>query len=522
MRQRTRLIVNSLSNTIARIVALAVRFLLVPFMIGIMGREHYGVWIVVGQIFAYTRILDMGLRSAIAREVAVRMGTSEHDRTNRYVNTAAAYYGLAGLLVVVLTGIVAYFFPDWFGVEPQYRRASQIMVLCSGLATAALIPQNAYGAVVSGMQRYDVLSGLQVLVAVGRGVLIFLFLERVGVGGGLILVAAVEGGTRLAGGVAQTVMALRLCPAVKWRPWQADRSLLRGMLSFGISSVVFMMSLTVGPQLAQILIGAFMSTAQAADFSIALMFLLAGHSFVVMFGISTRVVASKFQGEKKPDAIGHLFLRSSRYCGLLSAAAVVSILLFADSLLNVWVGPKYSGPEGAETLERIAATCRILTIGYGLFWMLLPAYNVVNGMGRHRFPAILAAVTGVVSMVLVAAVVSAGRATIEMVAWAVVLPMIPVWGLVLPRYCCRVVGRPITTFFWEGIMIPTLTCVPAAFVGFIFSAWFPAHALGALLGQLACCGVIFLGAAWLFAVAPDDRDYAVEPVRRFFRRLKGE
>jgi len=521
MRQRTRLIVNSLANTAARVVAFAVRFLLVPFMIGVMGREHYGVWIVLGQIFAYTRILDMGLRSAIGREVALRLSTAEPDRINRYVNTAAAYYSVAGLLIVVMTGIVAYFFPDWFDVEPQYRWASRIMVICCGLAMAGLIPQNAYGAVVSGLQRYDILSGLQILVAIFRAVLIFALLERLGVGGGLILVAAVEGGTRLAGAVAGTLAALRLCPPVKWQPWCADRSLLRDMLSFGINSVVFMMALTVGSQLAQILIGAYMSTAQAADFSVALMFLVAGHSFVVMFGISTRVVASKFEGENNVKAIRHLLLRSSLYSGLMSVAGVVMMLLFADALLRLWVGGTYAGPGGALALERITGTFRILAIGYGLFWIVLPAYNVVNGMGRHRFPAIVAVASGVISMVLVAIVVSATGATIELVAWAVIVPMIPAWGLILPWYCCKEVGQPLGRFVWEGFGIPALTCLPMALAAFIFNYWYPATGWGALLGQLSCCGMILLSVAWLFAVAPDDRRYAVDSVRGLLRRLKG-
>ena len=519
MRQRTRLTANSCFNVLARLVTVATRFVIIPFAIGVLGRGHYGVWVVVGQIFAYTRILDTGLRSAIARQVAVGLARNDYDKLNRHVNTAAGYYVIVGLLIVVLTGTISFFFPAWFDVDPELRSAARIMVLCSGLALACSVPQNAYSAVVTGFQRYDIICGSQILADLLRLALILLLLREVGVGGGLILLALASGGTALCAATLRTLAALRMCKHVRFEPWRADPSLLGGLMWFGINSLIYMMSVSVGVQLAQIVIGGLMSTAEAADFNIATMFLLAGHSFVVAFGISARVVASKYDGERNDKMLGHLLFRSTRYSGFVALAGMMILLLFSSSLLRLWIGGEYPGVEGAATLERIASTCRILTIGYGLFWLLLPAYNVVNGMGRHKLPAMLAAAAGILSMSLVALLASTENATIERVAWGVVLPIIPVWGVVMPWYCCRETRQPIGAYVWEGFAIPAMGCVPAGVVGFLLNYYYPAPTWWVLIGQLACYATVLLVIGWFLGLAADDRLHMVDSVRSILRRL---
>ncbi|MFH1417950.1 MAG: MATE family efflux transporter [Planctomycetota bacterium] len=520
MRQRTRLVINALASTTARVIALAIRFAIVPFAISIMGRGHYGLWVVVGQIFAYTRILDMGLRSAVSREVALRLGRGEPEKIDRYVNTAAAFYSVVGLLICALTVVLAVYYPHWFEVDPQYHWAVRGMVLCSGLTLACAIAQNSYGAVAAGLQRYDIISGSQIVADVIRAILVFALLGHVGIGWGLILMAVATGGGQTVGAILRTLAGLRLCKFVRFRPWQVDRSLLGGLIAFGVNSVLFMMSLAVGSQLAQILIGACMSTAQATDFSVAAILMVAVHTIVVTFGMSARVVASRYDGESNFRMLRHLLLRSTRYCSLLTMAGVLVLVLFTEALLRLWMGDNYSGAEGTSALESIARTCRVLAIGYGLFWLSLPSFNVVNGMGRHRFPAILAAGASAISMLLVIILASTTGATIDLVAWGVVLPIIPVCGVVLPLYCCRQVHQPVGRYVWEGFAIPALGCLPAGVAAYLFNYYHSAESWWVLGWQLGSFGLMVLVCAWFFVAAAADRSQMLGSLSAFLRRFR--
>ena len=521
MRQKTRLIVNSLVNVSAGIVGLGVRFVLVPFAIGILGQGPYGLWVVVGQMFAYLRILEMGLISAVAREVALHLGRGEPEEVDRYVNTAGAYYVFVGLATLVFTAVVAYFYTDWFEVEEQYCWHVRLMVVGAGLAIAYGVPQNAYAAMLGGIQRYEIVAGSAVLEHLTRLILVLILLPRVSLGWGLVVLGLSTAGTHAMGATIRTLSALRLCKYVKWRPWRGDRKLIWGMLSFGVNSVVFMMSLTVASQLAQILIAATMSPAQATDFSLAVILLTAGHSFVCTFSISTRVVASKYHGEQNEDMLRHLLLRSTRYCALVSIVGLLALTLFPEALLHLWVGSKYEGAEGLAALDRVALSLRILAITYGLFWLTLPAFNVANGMGRHKLPALVAVLAAAVSMVVVVVITMRDGVTIDRVAWGVALPMVPAWALIVPCYCCRAIKQPIWGFVWQGYVRPALSCLPAGIAAYLFNRYDSAVTWWTLGWQLVLFGAVALGSAWFFVLAPDDRRHLLLPVTRLWQRVKG-
>ncbi len=522
MRQRDRLIVNSLISVVARIVTVATRFVIVPFSISIVGRANWGIWVICGQFFAYTAILDMGMRSAVAKRVSEGLVKKEHESLNRYVNTAAGYYSIAGMVIALGTLVLCYFFPIWFKILPEHHTAARVMILISGLTLAFAFPQNAYSAVVAGLQRYDVIAGSNVLADLLRLALILLLLKQVSVDHGLIILAVASGGPYLLGAMTRTFAALRLCTHVRFQPWRIERNNLDDMLSFGLNSVVYMMSINVGMQLAQIVIGALMGADAAADMNVAGTFILAAHAFVIAFGISTRVVASRYDGGKHEAMLRLLLLRSTRYSAFLSLAGMTALWLYADVLFRLWIGRQYTGAAGQVALTSVVQTCRVLIGGYGLFWLSLPAYNVINGMGRHRFPAGVAFVAGLTSMVLVVVLALSPEANIHKVAWGIVLPMIPAWGIIMPWYCCKQTQQPIGSFIKEGLVVPLLAVIPAGIIGFLWNTYAVADSWPVLILQLTVCSFAFLATGWVLVLKRDDRSAMIDSMRsltnRFLRR----
>jgi len=518
MRQRTRLIVNAVLNSLGMLVTFATRFIIIPYAIAVLGRSLYGLWAIVGQMLAYTRLLEMGLRGALSREVALGMAQNRTEEVGKHVNTAAGYYTLVGAVLAVLGGVLAVVFPDWFDAPQDARGAARVMVLFAVLALALTMPNYAYGAVVAGVQRYDIISGTQILGDLLRLALVLLLLPRVSGSTGLIVLAVASGGTLLLAALVRTVAALRLCPQIRLTPWKMERGLLWPLMGFGINTVIYMMSLTAGLQLAQILIGAWMSPAQAADFSVATMFVLAGHSFIVAFSVSTRVVASRYQGLGDRHMLRKLMLRSSRYSGLIAVAAMLVLCIFAGPLFSLWVGRHYEEVDDADALVHITRACRVLALGFGVFWLMLPAYNVLNGMGRHRFPALLAALAAGLSMIGAAWAVSRPDMTIDRLSVVLVAPIFPAWGLVMLGYTCRATGQSVGRFLWEVGVVPALGCLPSAALALAWSARAPAESWGALVAQLLACAVVMAPTAWLFVLARDDRAQLLLSAKTLLRR----
>lgn len=514
MQQRTILILNSLTQLLSRMVTIGTRFFILPFAISVLGRANYGVWIIVGQIFAYTRILEAGLRGAVVRQVAVGLARGDQTGVDRYVNSASGYFALIGLLIIALTAGLAAGFPAWFSVDPENATYARVMVLCSGVALAITVMQYAFTAVLSGMQREDFMSATQLGTDLLMTVLIFALLRRFDIGGGLVAMAVISGGCTLLGALVRTWYALRICPSITWRPWHMELALVWDMAVFGINTVIYMMAVLVAAQLAQIVIGAQVSTAVATDFRVAMELITGVHTFVIAATIAVKAAAGRYAGMNESDKLRTLFVRSTRYASLITLGGVLALAVFAEAFLRLWQGRNYTGPDGAAHLASIANTTRILAIGFGTFWLLMPTFNVVNGMGRHHFPARLALVSGAISMLAVLIVAWRGSTAIEAYALAVVAPVVPTYGVAMTLYGCRTMGESLGVFLKTGLLAPLLGLVPAVLLGWGMNHYWPASSWLNLFGQIATCGLISVAMAYVGVLIPDDRRHIISVLRR--------
>ena len=66
-----RLIHNSVFSLSATVGTSIIAFFLVPFLVRHLGNDAYGVWVLIGSVFAYAMTLQLGLSSAINRQIPV-------------------------------------------------------------------------------------------------------------------------------------------------------------------------------------------------------------------------------------------------------------------------------------------------------------------------------------------------------------------------------------------------------------------------------------------------------------------
>lgn len=517
MRQGTRLILNSVLTMSTRLVAVGTRLVIVPFAIGVLGAEHYGAWVVVGGLLAYAPLLEMGMRAAVTRQTALCLARGEQGEFKRYFDTATAYYGGVALLVGVATLIVCVFFPTWFDIQPRLHTPARIMVLCAGGATAAAISLYAYGAYIAGRQRYELDSGTSILVRLLQLALILIFLPRVGTGEGLILLAAVMGGTQLLGRVVLAGCAVRIAPGLSYRPWRADRKRCWELVSFGVNSSLYSLAALGTAQVTLAIVGGVISTSAATDFRVALEPIIGVHAFVIACTVILRPAASRYQGLDNERMLRELLLRASRYAGVVAFAGMWGLALFVDAFLNLWQGANYAGADGAAALVQVGDTTHVLLIGFAFFWLMAPAFSVLDGAGHNRVPARLAVIAAGVGLSLVITLALRPGATIERVAWGLVLPMVPIWAVILPCYCCRKVGQPIRQYLLKGLGLPLLGTLPAGLVSLVLSVYFPVSSWAGLLLRLGLFALLLAAFGWFVVLVREDRARIADALARVWR-----
>src|ERR1700730_15716486 len=93
---------NVIWNWAGMVVGLAVGVVVMPFLIHRLGQESYGLWILIGSLTNYFRLLDLGVRGSVGRYVAFYKAKHDRDGVNRTLSTATVI--LAGVAILALVG----------------------------------------------------------------------------------------------------------------------------------------------------------------------------------------------------------------------------------------------------------------------------------------------------------------------------------------------------------------------------------------------------------------------------------
>ena len=144
MRDEARIILNALLALAARLVSMATGIVMVPYLIGHLGEETYGIIGIAGSILGFMILVEMGIRPATVRQYTSFLFSGDERRANELVSTAMAFYAaLAGAIVLVLA-VGGRDFLVTMQVSPEIIRVAHWTLLAAGVALGlVLVSQSA-------------------------------------------------------------------------------------------------------------------------------------------------------------------------------------------------------------------------------------------------------------------------------------------------------------------------------------------------------------------------------------------
>ena len=168
----TLVVTNVLWNAAASLFGSVIAFLLVPFLLGRLGEAVYGVWALVGSVFAYAVVFQLGLASAVNRYIPVRLASGDVDGLRAVVSTCSVFLLGVGAVVLVLTLVLYQWLTQIFQIPPALAADARLCVLVVGGCAALGAITSAAGPVLSGYQRYDLMARSRLTVTLVRSTLL--------------------------------------------------------------------------------------------------------------------------------------------------------------------------------------------------------------------------------------------------------------------------------------------------------------------------------------------------------------
>jgi O-antigen/teichoic acid export membrane protein len=359
---QARVVRNTLANTGGTVVAVAITLVLTPFMIGELGVEAYGIWILATTLtfgLGYLSFADLGLEQAAVRYIAEARAEGDDRRMNETWVTAFALLGAVALVLtpplVLLSGPLV----DLFSVPGGMRDEAQVAFAFVMAQLLLELPGRAFAALLEGAQRYGLWQVTRLFQTVLlSGLMVAVLLAGEGIDWLGIATFAGQAATFLF----SAVLALAGVRGARFSPRLVSRRTARALATFGGQLFAFRLLSSIYRQMDKTIIGIALSTSAVTTYEIGNK-LYTSAALIQSLATSALVPAAAFSRDE-PGRLRELLLRGSNYTVALALPFMTAAYIFADPLIRTWIG---TGHGDAVTPARL------------LLLSLVPSFAIVVG-----------------------------------------------------------------------------------------------------------------------------------------------
>ncbi len=366
---------NTLLNFIGQAVPLLVGVVTIPFIVRGLGTERFGLLSLAWVILGYFSFFDLGLGWATTKFVAEALGKGEEDQIPSLVWTAVTAQAILGAIgAIVLAGITPLLVERILKIPLELLTEAKATFYFLALSVPVVLVSGSFRGVLEATQRFDLVNAVKIPVSA----LTFL-LPLIGLWLGFSLpgIVALILLARVGALVVFAVINFRISPRL--RKYSAPFYFFSRLISFGgwitVSSVI-------NPILTyfdRFLIGSLVSMDAAAYYA-------APHEAITRLQIiPSSLTATLFpafstlEGTKDRQKIAALFARSVKYILLVLGPVVITVLIFAEEILQLWLGQEFA--------KESTAVMQILGLGILVNSLAYVPSTFLSGTGRADIPA---------------------------------------------------------------------------------------------------------------------------------------
>jgi O-antigen/teichoic acid export membrane protein len=477
------LLKNVFSNWGIFALSIVINLMMTPLIVSTLGKEYYGIWVIINSLVGYMNILDFGVRPAVIRYISKYIGLGDRKGINNVIVTSLLLLSGVGLLCLVITLLASHFFADIYNVTTLDAALLRKSVLVVGLSFALGMPLQVFGGIVGAYERYDLQNLNRLLFLVVRNAAV---LHAMKSGGNIYDLALISSVTTFAQSVVDVIIARTVFGRIAFRGYRYESGLMSEIARYGIWSFIIQVSLQVIYYADVTVVGIYVSTAAVAVYSVAGSLVEYLRQFV---GNMTRVftpVMTKSYFRNSHDDLRTLYVEGTNYSFAISIPLLAGLVFMGDHFIELWLGTGFSQSYG---LMLVLLAPQL----FGLSQTM--SSQVMFGLGRNDFLARLELASAAANLVL--SLILVRKFGVMGVALGTAIPLIITHSIILPVMVCRAVEVPLARYlrgaFSRGFMcvLPMSLFLGACRYGLnLRYDWF------LFCGVVAAGGVIYLFSVW--------------------------
>jgi O-antigen/teichoic acid export membrane protein len=460
---------NVVSNWAGSLISLLVAFFLSPFVVHHLGATAYGVWVLIMSLTGYLGLLDLGVRGTVTRYVAEFHTRGKHEEASRLVSSALGIFTLLGAVALATSTVAALIASRLFHL-PQNHLG--VLLIVAGASVATTLIGSVFGAIVVGLQQFEISNAIEICLAIAKAATILLAL---GNGRGLLALAVIQlvfSGLTL---VAYALTSWGLYSQLRVRYMFSDKASAHLIFSFGSYLFLLNASSYLIYYTDSLVIGAFLPVAMVTFFAIASNLVASSRSLIDGISFTITPLASSLNAGGNRDKIELISLAGPRYATMLILPIAITFALRGKTFIGLWMGSGYADAS-SKVLE---------VLSVALFFSAANQVTraIMLGINKHRPVALVNIAEGVLNLALSIGLVRAMG--IVGVAWGTALPNLATSLVFWPLYMRRVLEVRASKYVLSTWIRPAIVAAPFALISLIIDRMWFAPTLWVFFFQVA-------------------------------------
>lgn len=433
---------NAFSNYANMIISMVIAFVMSPVLVHKLGDVSYGIWALVMSVTGYFSLLDLGMNRAIVRFVSMYEAKGEKEELNYFFNTTLILYSFLGLVIILLTLIVATllgYFVDFGGQDFLAR----LVILVMGIDFAFTFPFGVMYAVLIARQEHTIANRINIVNTVLRNLVLYAALIYYPT---LICVMVVYITFNMTKNFRIYRQVRRSCPYIVYNRQYFDRSRIGHIFNYSIHSFVVSVSSRVINFTDEIVVATFLKVSDVTFYSIATN-LVTYFEKLVWAGASVFVpYISQLDARGEQERVIKSFYCGSKYTLLFSLYIFACIYLLGGDFVGIWMGKRYG--EVVKPLLLVLSVAKVISLSQSM------SVARFFGTSRHQLLSKLNMVEAICNLVLSITLVRLYG--MIGVAYGTLIPAVICNGILLPIVTFKEFKVPGFTFFLKSILGPLI------------------------------------------------------------------
>lgn len=406
---------------------------MLPFLVGTLGDERYGVWVIIGSIIGFYGLLDFGMSSAINRFLVRAIHSDNKDSVNIAITTAMVLFSGIGILSLLVTSVIVIIAP-LFIEDSNNISIFQQTIFILGISLALTMPLSCYSGVLSSKNRFDIISRIALLSLMCKTALIVYFISQ---GYGIVVMAIITLITNLLSQLVIIYYAMKQIPEIKVQLSFFSKQKIKEYFHYGKYTYVAKIGGALRFSIDNLVVGAMIGSGVVTHYAISSALInYFGQTMTSIFGVIGPTL-NKYHKLGQWDKLRGVFNAATVACAILASLIGGLIVTLGKPFIQMWMG---SGYEDSYVVLTILAPAMVLAFSQR------PSVSILYAIARHDFFAklnILEAISNLfLSLVLVQYYGLYG------VALGTAIPMIISKLIFQPVFVCGQINIPVKSYYF--------------------------------------------------------------------------